>query len=439
MKIGIFYEHQLPRPWSDDSEATLIKHALEQCDLADELGIDYVWEVEHHFLEEYSHSSAPEVFLAAVSQRTQRIRLGHGIVQTPPPFNHPARVAERIAMLDLVSDGRADFGSGESSSEAELGGFQIDPLDKRAMWEEGLRVAIRCLTETPFTGHAGDYVTMPPRNVVPKPVQKPHPPVWVACSRRETIHLAAQHGIGALAFAFINPEEALHWINDYYDTLAAECVPIGDAVNPNVACVSTFMCHEDEAEAMRRGLEGANFFGYSLAHYYVFGNHRPGETDVWDEYQRTRAERGFAPEAVEAASSAGDRLGAQIVQQEGFFGLRGAVGTPDQIRDYLKRYEEAGVDQVIFCSQSGKNRHEHIMESLELFGAEVLPEFMERDEILQKEKARRLEPAIEAAMARKPASDHPPLGDESYAFPAIPRSPTDRAAQDAFPGRSLLA
>ena len=134
MKFGIFYEHQLPRPWEEDSEHTLIQHALEQCELADRLGIDYVWEVEHHFLEEYSHSSAPEVFLAAVSQRTQRIRLGHGIVQTPPPFNHPARVAERVAMLDLVSNGRADFGSGESSSEAELGGFLIDPLDKRAMW-----------------------------------------------------------------------------------------------------------------------------------------------------------------------------------------------------------------------------------------------------------------------------------------------------------------
>ena len=128
MKIGIFYEHQLPRPWSDDSEVTLIQNALEQCELADKLGIEYVWEVEHHFLEEYSHSSAPEVFLGAVSQRTKNIRLGHGIVQTPPLFNHPARVAERVAMLDLVSNGRADFGSGESSSEAELGGFQIDPV-----------------------------------------------------------------------------------------------------------------------------------------------------------------------------------------------------------------------------------------------------------------------------------------------------------------------
>src|SRR5918996_1077067 len=151
MKIGLFFEHQLPRPWRDGAERAVLHEALEQCELADSLGIDYVWEVEHHFLEEYSHSSAPEVFLAAVSQRTRRMRLGHGIVQTPPPFNHPARVAERIAMLDLVSDGRVDFGTGESSSEAELGGFLVDPEQKRPMWGEGLRVALRCMSETPFT------------------------------------------------------------------------------------------------------------------------------------------------------------------------------------------------------------------------------------------------------------------------------------------------
>ncbi len=432
MQIGVFYEHQLPRPWQESSEADLIRDALEQCELADRLGIQYVWEVEHHFLEEYSHSSAPEVFLAAVSQRTQRIRLGHGIVQTPPPFNHPARVAERVAMLDLVSGGRADFGTGESSSEAELGGFGIEPADKRAMWEEGLRVALRCMTETPFAGHDGRFVSMPPRNVVPKPVQSPHPPVWVACSRRETIHLAAQHGIGALAFAFVDPEEARHWITDYYTTLEHEGVPIGDAVNANVACVTTFMCHDDEDEAVRRGLEGANFFGYSLAHYYVFGKHRPGATDVWAEYEAQRAALGYSPEAVEAARSDGDRLGAQVVQAEGFFGLRGAIGTPDQIREYLRRYEEAGVDQVILCSQSGRNRHEHIMESLELFGREVLPEFLERDERLQREKAARLAPVVEKVMARKPATDHPPVPDD-YEFPASPQPELQRV-QNALRG-----
>src|SRR6202045_5395640 len=152
MKFGIFYEHQLPRPWNENSEYELFQNSLAQVELADKLGYDYAWEVEHHFLEEYSHSSAPEVFLAAASQRTKRIRLGHGIVQTPPAFNHPARVAERISTLDLISGGRVDFGTGESSSEAELGGFLIDPSEKRAMWEEGLRVAVRCMTEEPFTG-----------------------------------------------------------------------------------------------------------------------------------------------------------------------------------------------------------------------------------------------------------------------------------------------
>jgi alkanesulfonate monooxygenase SsuD/methylene tetrahydromethanopterin reductase-like flavin-dependent oxidoreductase (luciferase family) len=286
------------------------------------------------------------------------------------------------------------------------------------------------MTEEPFTGHSGKYVTMPPRNVVPKPVQKPHPPLWVACSRRDTIHLAAQHGIGALAFAFVDPEEARYWVDDYYKTLEDDGVPIGDAVNPNVACVTTFMCHDDEEEALRRGLEGANFFGYSLAHYYVFGRHQPARTSVWDEFQARRAEHGYDPEAVHAAAQNEDRLGAKVVEQ-GIGGLRGAVGTPQQIREYLGRYEECGVD-LIFCFQAGNNRHEHIMEALELFGREVLPEFAERDEKLQRDKAQRLAPAIDAALARKPAHDHPPLPTPDYAFPAMPRAMADRAGNDDF-------
>ncbi|MCG8591642.1 MAG: LLM class flavin-dependent oxidoreductase, partial [Proteobacteria bacterium] len=143
MKFGIFYEHQLPRPWQEGDEHRLLKDALDQVELADRLGIDYVWEVEHHFLEEYSHSSAPEVFLAACSQRTERIRLGHGIVQLPVEFNHTARVAERIATLDLLSDGRVEFGTGEAPSEAELGGFAIDRETKRDQWTEHIDAVSR--------------------------------------------------------------------------------------------------------------------------------------------------------------------------------------------------------------------------------------------------------------------------------------------------------
>src|SRR3954447_20277541 len=175
MRFGIFYEHQLPRPWDDDSEHRLLKDALDQVELADRLGIDYVWEVEHHFLEEYSHSSASEVFLAAASQRTQRIRLGFGIVATPPGYQHPARGAEKVAMLDLVSKGRCEFGSGETSSGAELAGFGVDRETKREQWEEALDVVTRMFVEEPFAGADGRFVRMPPRDVIPKAKQKPPP------------------------------------------------------------------------------------------------------------------------------------------------------------------------------------------------------------------------------------------------------------------------
>ncbi len=422
MKFGIFYEHQIGRPWDDTTEHQLIQNALEQVEFADSLGIQYVWEVEHHFLEEYSHSSAPEVFLAACSQRTKNIRLGHGIILTAPQFNHPARTAERVSMLDLVSNGRVDFGSGESSSEAELGGFGVDPLRKRDAWLEGLQTALRCMVETPFTGVDGEFVKMPPRNVVPKPVQKPHPPLWVACSRRDTILLAAEKGIGALTFAFIDPEEARTWVAEYEQTLAAKCVPVGYSVNPQVACVSPMMMHHDEEEAIRRGVEGANFFGYSLGHFYVFGRHAPGTTDVWAEYIERRAAQGFDPAAI-AQAVREERLGAKVASGD-TTGLRGCIGTPVQVREYLRRYEQAGVDQIIFVMQAGRNEHEHIMESIEMFGREVLPEFIDRDGPAVAAKAERMEPIIEAAMARKAAIETPhDIGD--YSFPAIPRQWAD--------------
>ena len=405
MKFGIFYEHQLPRPWGEDDEHRLLKDALEQIELADRLGFDYVWEVEHHFLEEYSHSSAPEVFLAAASQRTSRIRLGHGIVQLPFNFNHTARVAERIATLDLVSDGRVEFGTGEASSEAELGGFRIERAEKRAQWEEALDIVTRMFVETPFAGHESDNFSMPVRNVVPKPLQKPHPPLWVACSRRETIHLAATKGIGALSFSFVEPEEARLWVQDYYDTIASEaCVPGGFAVNANLAVVLPMMCHRDEQTAIERGLDGAHFFGYSLGHYYAFGSHVPGRTNIWDEFQRNRDAFGFSRPV---AAQTGQVLGAKLFQR-GISSLRGAIGTPDQIRELLRTYAEVGVDQVIFVLQAGRNHHEHICESLELFAREVMPDLHEGEEEREKAKAERLAPAIEAALARRPPAREAP-------------------------------
>src|SRR5688572_19810379 len=381
MQFGLFYEHQVPRPWDAEAERRVLLDALEQVALADTLGIEYVWEVEHHFLEEYSHSSAPEVFLAACSQRTTRIRLGHGIVLMPPGYNQPARVAERIATLDLVSRGRVDWGTGESASRAELEGYGVRPAERRAMWREAVEQVANMMVMEPYPGFKGEYFSMPTRNVLPKPVQKPHPPIWVACSNRETIHLAAQLGIGALTFAFIDPAEARQWVQDYYDTFKRECVPIGHAVNANIAMVTGFSCHRDAAEAQRRGADGFRFFQFALAHHYVFGKHTPGRTNIWDAFVRVR-----------------DQIGTEVLG-----GGVGCIGTPDDLRKTLRTFQDCGVDQTIFIQQGGNNRHEHICESLELFAADVMPEFAEREAEREAAKQKELAPYIEAAMARKKA------------------------------------
>ena len=265
MKFGIFYEHQLPRPWTEGIEQKLFQDALDQVELADRLGIDYAWEVEHHFLEEYSHSSAPEIFLAAASQRTKNIRLGHGIRQVINNYNHPARTAECIATLDLVSKGRVDFGTGESSAILELGGFDIPVESKREQYLEATEQIANMLAMDPYPGYEGKYFSMPCRNIVPKSVQKPHPPIWVACSNRETIKMAARLGIGALTFAFVDPAEASHWVEEYYSIIKSdECVPIGHAVNANICMVTSFSVHNDRKTAIDRGLEGFEFFGYDF-------------------------------------------------------------------------------------------------------------------------------------------------------------------------------
>jgi alkanesulfonate monooxygenase SsuD/methylene tetrahydromethanopterin reductase-like flavin-dependent oxidoreductase (luciferase family)/putative sterol carrier protein len=398
MRFGIFYEHQLPRPWGDDGEHRLLHDALEQIEIADRAGFDTVWEVEHHFLEEYSHSSASDVFLAAASQRTKRIRLGLGILPLPPGYQHPARVAETVATLDLLSDGRVEFGTGETSSGAELEGFGVDRATKRAQWEEALDAVTRMMVEEPFAGIDGRFVSMPQRNVVPKPRQKPHPPLWVACSRRETIRLAAEKGIGALSFSFVEPEEAKEWVDEYDAIVASErCVPAGFAVNPRVAVVLPMMLHRDEAAAIERGIDGAHFFGYSLAHYYVFGDHRPGRTNIYEEFQRRRDEVGFARSVITAQDAP---LGVRVLQ-EGLGSLRGAIGTPAQVRDMCRRYAAAGVDQIIFVLQAGRNRHDHICESLELFGAEVLPDFAPGADAADAARDERLADAVQRALARR--------------------------------------
>jgi alkanesulfonate monooxygenase SsuD/methylene tetrahydromethanopterin reductase-like flavin-dependent oxidoreductase (luciferase family) len=361
VKFGIFYEHQLPKPWSPTDEYELLNNALAQIELADQLGFQYAWEVEHHFLEEYSHSSAPEVFLAAASQRTTNIRLGHGIVQLPT--NHPARVAERISTLDLISHGRVELGVGEGSSVTELHPFDRRFRDKRAVWEDAMRCLMPMFWNEGWEYH-GEFFDFPLRNVVPKPFQKPHPPLWVACSQLETIVMAGERGLGALGFQFVSAEAARAWVNAYYNAFTKRLDKLCDyATNPNIAIVSQFMCASTDEEA-RAKADGSTFFQFALVFYNTNGPVVPGTVSLWDEYQKWK----LTPKGE--------------AMQHG-----GLIGSPDTIRHKLRKFEESNVDQVILLNQAGRNRHEDICESLELFAAEVMPEFTERHNLQEQWKA----------------------------------------------------
>jgi len=396
MKFGIFYEHQLPRPWTEHSEFDLLNEALDQVQLADELGYDFAWEVEHHFLEEYSHSSAPEVFLAAASQRTKNIRLAHGIIQLTT--NHPARVAERVSTLDLLSNGRVEMGIGEGSSITELHPFDRRFRDKRDVWEDGVRCLMPMFTEVDWS-YQGEYFQFPSRNVLPKPRQTPHPPLWVACSQLETIEMAGRRGMGALGFQFVSAEAAQAWVNAYYNSLTKRLDKLCDyATNPNIAVVSGFMCAPTDEEAIAKS-SGWTFFQFALGFYSRHGAVAPGSVNLWDEYQdwcRT-------PKGQAALIKGG-----------------GLIGSPETIRRRLLRFEESNVDQVILLNQAGKNTHADICDSLELFAAEVMPEFHDREPAHQEWKQGVLAGEIELPEIA--------TGDHSFRTTA---TPTTREELDA--------
>jgi alkanesulfonate monooxygenase SsuD/methylene tetrahydromethanopterin reductase-like flavin-dependent oxidoreductase (luciferase family) len=378
MKFGGFYEHQLPRPWTADSEHRLFQNALEQVELSDRVGYEYIWATEHHFLEEYAHSSAPEVFLGACSQRTKTARIGHGIVHMPPNINHPVRVAERIGTLDLVSNGRCDFGFGAGATETELGGFHVPQEEKKFAMLEAARQAVEMMVQEPYAGFQGKYFNMPSRNVRPKPMQKPHPPLWMACSNRTSIAQAAKLGVGALTFSFVGPDVAKQFVDLYYETLEKECEPLGYAVNAQFAIACPFLCLKDDAKALALGAENYGFFIYGLGHYSFFGAHEPARTDIWNEYSTN-------PTA--------------FANPEGR--LQDCVGDPDRLRQQLREFEAVGIDQVICLSQAGNLPHEMLCESIELFGKEVLPEFKDRDQKNASEQAARMARLNDLCMPRR--------------------------------------
>ena len=374
MKFAVHYELQLPTPWQEGEENRIFREALDHVVLADRLGFDCAWSVEHHFTEDHSLSSSPSTWLAAAAALTSRIRIGHGIACTPPGFVHPARLAEHVATLDQISNGRVEFGTGESASRIELEGFGIDRATKREAWLEAVREIASMMAMRPYPGFDGEFFSMPCRNVVPKPFQKPHPPLWVAGKP----DLAARHGLGCLGFNAMSGEQARAAVERYYETLARDCVPLGHAINPNIAVLAPMHVHRDPAVARERS-EHLKFFVFSIGEYYLEGEVHPGRQRSWEVFEQIRDQ--IPPLGGENTMS--------------------AIGSPDEVRGQLRVLEEAGVDQVLLLHQGGKLPHEWNCRSLELFASEIMPEFLERHDARERRKQERLAPYLEKAMARK--------------------------------------
>ncbi len=358
MKAGLIYEIESVKPHAADHEYRVFWETMAQIELADRLGFDSVWTVEHHFLNEFSYCSAPEVFLACVTQRTKQIRVGHGVVVLP--FSHPVRVAERIAVLDIMSNGRVEFGTGRATTMDELLGFGVRPEDTRPRWAEAIEAIPRMWREDPFSMHGKYWTVDPPVSVIPKPIQKPHPPIWVAATNPQTFGLAAERGLGVLCFTLgVELKDVAERIQIYRDGIR-HARPVGQTINNQVSMNIMGLIGDDPRETEDIAREAVLWYvrrGFELVSSVAQAAH----TDESYKYLTTAAK--FDP--------------AQITRDYYHFLKDGdliAVGGADQALRVARRYHELGADQVLFFLQYGGIPHDRIMRSINIIGEKVLPE-----------------------------------------------------------------
>jgi alkanesulfonate monooxygenase SsuD/methylene tetrahydromethanopterin reductase-like flavin-dependent oxidoreductase (luciferase family) len=374
MKFDLLYELQAPKPHDERSEYRAYHQALEQIELADRLGFDTVWAVEHHFLVEFAHSSAPEVFLSAAAQRTERIRIGHGVVLLPHKFNHPIKVAERVAALDILSDGRVEFGTGRSSVYEQTG-FEIDPDLSREMWQESLEMVPRMWTEDPFEFH-GRFVSVPSRSIVPKPLQKPHPPIWMAATSPSSWELAGRNGIGILGLTiFVSVPQLEERVRAYKKALG-EARPVGRFVNDRVGAFTIVHVAETRRQAIENGGTDAAINYLLYAFRVLGGGLGPGDAGMQreraaEEIKSTPYRDMIAKEYPIIVKMMKNECTFEDLDQEDMV----IVGDVDECIRKVERYQKAGLDHFICLMQADRIPHQRVMRSIELFGKEIIPRF----------------------------------------------------------------
>jgi alkanesulfonate monooxygenase SsuD/methylene tetrahydromethanopterin reductase-like flavin-dependent oxidoreductase (luciferase family) len=370
VKFSMIFEAQLANP-TPQHERQVIHDCVEQAVLAEEAGFDRVWAVEHHSLKWYAHMTAPEVFLTWVAAKTSRIRIGHGVVCMPFNFNHPARVAERAAMLDVLSGGRLDLGAGRGGTKQETSLCGVDADRTRDEVEEALRIIGQAWQGSELEWH-GSLLDIDPHPILPRPVQAPHPPLYLACTRSDTVTLAAEYGIGALVMGFAGPDEVAELRKRYDEAIASRTGEqfVSTVVNDHFSALCPTIVLDDRDEAIRIGTRGQRFFAQAIAHWY--GGSPPPDEAI-EEGVDERAELARAGEQQLAyLHEAKIPVGPQTTT---LYKADQAYGTTDDAIAYVERLVEAGADEIMCLIQMGTVPQEACLETIRRWGDKVIPHF----------------------------------------------------------------
>jgi len=372
MKFSMIFEAQTADP-SRKAEAQVLRECVDQAVYAEEMGFDRIWAVEHHCLKWYAHMSAPETFLSFVAGRTERIRIGHGVVCLPFRMNHPVKVAERVAMLDVLSKGRVDFGIGKGGTPQETGAFQTRPEDIPAMLEASARMIPGMWRHEEFEHHS-DLMDIPPRPIIPKPYQDPHPPMYLACTREVTLNQAGEWGVGALVLGFAGPEDIAQKNQVYRAAVKRRTAEsqIPDFPVEHLSALCPAIVLDDGQKARAIGHRGQRFFTEAIGHWYNPGPDSPApRADLGDE------------DDAEVLRAAGETFVAYLNEERieagteatGLYNPNHAYGTVNDCIGYVERLAEAGADEIMFLHQMGTVPHEAILETIQNIGKHVIPHF----------------------------------------------------------------
>jgi len=365
MKLDILYEVDAPQPWDDGPhpigqrkrEQRAYREALEQIQLADRMGFQTIWAVEHHFRAGRSHCPAPEVLLGALSQITQRIRLGFGVTLTPFGFTHPARIAEKVATVDVLSGGRVEWGTGRSTP-MEQTAFGVDRERSREQWREAIEIVCGMWREERFSWDSPSF-QFPERIVTPKPFQDPHPPCWMAATSDGSAEVAGANGLGLLSFSIMQPLEKMARHIAAYRRAAAHAKPLTDVTNNRVAAYTLVHCADSMQEAEANGIWDSVAWWYrNLAEFTI----------EWELPHLSEEEQNQVFPLLEPM------LNGHIPIETFHEADMLVVGDPERCYQKMKHYADLGCDSLICYVQFGYHSHESVMKTIELLGKEVLPE-----------------------------------------------------------------